>query len=102
MTQITGSVVYADVPGYPEGSVVDHILVTLTASGNAANSQSASVAPGTASVSFDNVQPDTYTASVQAFPATGAGYGTAVASNSIMVAAPVTVTLSLPASLVIA
>jgi hypothetical protein len=100
MSDLVTTVAYADVPGFPDGSAVDHVLVTLTEAGGAVLSQS--VAPGTASVSFLAVGPGTYTASVQAFPATGAGYGSAVVSNPITVAAPVTVTLSLPSTAALA
>jgi hypothetical protein len=95
MSDVTGSVSYSDVPGFPEGSVVDHVLVTLTGT-DPANTQSQTVAPGTTSVTFASVAPDTYTVSAQAFPATGAGYGVAAVSNSVVVSAPVTVTLSIP------
>ena len=97
MDEVVATLVYSDVTGFPTGSVVDHILVTLTGT-NSVNNQSQSVAPSTATVTFSTVAADTYTVSAQAFPATGAGYGTAVVSAPVTSTGPVTITLSLPAS----
>jgi hypothetical protein len=90
------SITYADVPGFPENSVVDHILVTVTGSTTPATSQS--LPPSTGTVTFPNLPADTYTVTAQGFPATGAGFGTA-ASATFTITAPATVTLSLPATL---
>jgi hypothetical protein len=80
------------------GSVVDHVLVTATASNPANSPASQSVAPGTATVTFASLNPDTYTITAQAFPASGAGFGTPV-STTIAITAVATVTLSVPTSL---
>jgi len=90
---------YADTPGFPAGSVVDHVFVMATASNPANSPPPQIVAPGTDSVTFDDLAPDTYQISAQAFPVTGPGFGQS-ATTSITIAAvgPVTVSLSLPAS----
>jgi len=94
------AIAYADSPAtYPPGSVVDHIAVTATGSapGNT-TPVSQSVAPGTASVTFASLTPDTYTITAQAFPASGAGYGTPV-SASITITAVSDISLSLPSAI---
>ena len=93
--QVIGTIAYADVPGFPEGSVVDHVLVSIINSTGGVAQQS--VAPSTASVTFDGVAAGDYTYSIQAFPVSGAGFGTPV-TGSFTVAAPATITLALPAS----
>lgn len=98
MATLTSAISYADTPGFPAGSSVDHVLVNLVDAGSGTVVASQSVAPGTGSVSFANIAPGTYTANAQAFPASGAGYGSAVVSAPFTVAAPVTVTLSLPSA----
>ena len=80
----------------PAGSVVDHIVVTATGAIVGALPPQ-SVPPGTTSVTFSNMVPDTYTFTAQAFPATGSGYGTAVSTTLTVVAT--TVTLSVPGAL---
>lgn len=92
------SVAYADVPGFPTGSVVDHITVSAVASNPANSPASQSVAPGTPIVTFVNLPADTYVFSAQAFPATGPGFGTAVTA-SLTITALGTVSLSLPSGL---
>ena len=86
------AITYAEVPGFPAGSVVDHIVATVT--GAASSSQS--VAPGTSSVSF-SLAAGSYTFSVQAADASGAFFGSPV-TGSFTITAPATVSLSLPAS----
>jgi hypothetical protein len=87
---------YAPVPGFPAGSAVDHILVTATASNPANSPAPQSVAPDTSEVTFANLAPDTYVFTAQAMPATGAGFGSPVASAPLTIVAPATVSLSLP------
>jgi hypothetical protein len=81
----------------PAGSVVDHILVTAKAA-VVSSPPSQSVPPGTTTVTFSNLTPDTYTFTAQAFPASGAGYGTAVSTT--LVVTGTTVTLQVPGTLV--
>ena len=88
-----GAITYADVAGFPAGSVVDHIAVTLTDAGGVVTGQN--VPPGTATVTFTNVAAGTYTTSVAAKSASGATFGTAV-TGTFTVDAPATVNLSLP------
>lgn len=80
----------------PAGSVVDHISVTCVGATTGAQTPQ-QVAPGTASVTFSNLAPDTYTFTAQAFPATGAGYGSPVSTTLVVVST--TVTLQIPGTL---
>lgn len=86
---------YAQVPGFPAGSVVASILATLT--GAVTPSVTQSVPPDTASITFANVPADTYTIIVAGQDASGNTFGTPV-TGSFTIAAPATVSLSLPAS----
>lgn len=92
------TVTYASQSGFPAGSIVDHITVVATASNPANSPAPQSVPPNTASVTFANLTPDVYTIVAQAFPATGAGWGTAV-STTITITSIATVSLMLPAAL---
>jgi len=98
------AVVYSKVAGFPEGSVVTNIKVTITGAATAAITQD--VAPDTADVTFANVPPDTYTFSISAIDASGNVFGTPVTTDAsgnatFVVAAPATVTLSLPSSVAV-
>jgi len=88
-----GAITYADVAGFPAGSVVDHIAVTLTDAGGVVTGQN--VPPGTATVTFTNVAAGTYATSIAAKSAAGVTFGTAV-TGTFTVDAPATVNLSLP------
>ena len=93
------SITYADVAGFPAGSVVDHVLVTCDGTVTANSQPSQTVPPGTVTVTFANLTPDTYTLTAQAFsPVSGSGYGTAV-STTITITSTATISLSLPASM---
>lgn len=94
MSTTTINVSYADVGGFPAGSAVDHITVSISAT------QSQDVPAATASVSFADVAPGDYTATASAKDATGAVLGTP-ATASFTVVAPATVTLSLPATVTV-
>lgn len=85
-------------PTFPAGTVVDHLVVSITGVTNPTVAQK--VAAAAPSVTFDNVQPDNYTYSVQAVDATGASLGTAV-TGSFNVAAPATISLSLPSAVAV-
>lgn len=89
------AITYTDVPGFPAGSVVDHIVVTVVGTANSLPNMQA-VPPGTASVSFD-LAADDYTVSAQGFPVTGPGFGQAV-TTAFSITAPATISLSLPAT----
>lgn len=89
---------YADVPGFPPGSVVAHIVVLITnQSASPPASQSQVVAPGTVTVNFDNLAEGDYSVSVQANAADGTPLGSP-AIGTFKVAVPASVTLSLPTS----
>ena len=93
---------YAPVDGFPAGSAVAAIQVTVT--GTAPGNTTPIVqtgAPGTLDVSFPLTVADTYTYSVVAIDAATPPdtYGTAV-TGSFAIVAPATVTLTLPASVV--
>lgn len=92
---LTGSYVATD--GFPPGSVVDHILATIT--GAATPAQSQAVAPGTTTITFAAVAPDTYNFTVAAMDANNNVFGTP-SSGSFTVSASTTVTLSLPSGFV--
>jgi len=98
MATLNLSVTYAPVSGFAPNTVVGSIVAALTGT-NPANNQSQSVSPGTTSVVFANVQPDSYGYSVQAFDSATPPnpLGSAV-TGTFAVTAPQTITLSLPAS----
>ena len=81
----------------PTGSVVDHITIVATAANPANNPPAQSVPPGTTSVTFSNLTPDTYTFTCQAFPSVGPGFGSAVSAT--LVVTGTTVTLQIPGTL---
>ena len=81
----------------PAGSVVDHITVTCAAANPANNQPAQSIPPGTTSVTFSNLTPDTYTFQAQAFPASGTGFATAVSTT--LVVTGTTVVLQVPGTL---
>jgi hypothetical protein len=91
------SLVYSVIAGFPAGSVVDHILVTVTGATAGATPLSQKLAPDASSVTFANLPADTYTVTAQGFPAIGAGFGTP-AGTTFTITAPATVSLSLPAT----
>lgn len=99
MSTQVASVTYADVPGFPAGSKVDHVLVSIAGS-SPASAQSQSVAPGTNSVVFSNVVPDSYTITVQAQDAAGNNFGSPVTGT--FTATDTTVTLNLPSAVTVA
>jgi len=89
------AIAYADVAGFPAGSVVAHILATITGLVTPVATQIA--LPGSATISFANVPADTYTYSVSGVDGSNNTFGTAV-TGTFVVTAPATVTLSLPAT----
>lgn len=90
---------FTNTPGFPAGSAVDHIRLEITGVATAQTSQA--VAVGVTTVNYTFPAPDTYTVTVQAVAADGTLYGSPV-STTYVVAAPVTVTLSLPSSVTVA
>lgn len=96
------AVSYAPVPGFPAGSVVAAIQVTVagTAAGNTTPIVQ-SVAPGTSEVTFALTVADTYTYSVVAVDAAVPAdtFGDPV-TGSFAIVAPATVTLALPSGVV--
>ena len=90
------SITYADMPGFPAGSIVDHIVVTVVGTVNTLPNMQA-VPPGTASVTFDLIADD-YTVSAQGFGADGTAFGKPV-STTFTITAPATISLSLPFTL---
>ena len=89
------TIAYAEVPGFPPGSAVDHILITLTDAAGTALSSSAP--PGAGSATFENLAAGDYTVRAQAMAADNSALGVA-ASATFNVPAPATVTLSLPST----
>jgi hypothetical protein len=96
MTDVTLAIVYTDVPGFPAGSVVDHIVATVTGTANT-TPVTQNAPPGTASIVFPSLPADTYTFSVGGTDAAGTVFGTAV-TGSFTITEPTTVTLSLPST----
>jgi hypothetical protein len=92
---------YAPVPGFPAGSAVAGIQVTVTGSLPGSVPIVQTVAPFTLNVDFPLTVADTYTYSVQAVDAATPPdtFGDAV-TGSFTITAPVTVTLTLPSSVV--
>jgi len=94
------AVIYANIPGFPAGSVVAVIQATVT--GTAAGNTTPIVqtgAPGVASLVFPLTVADTYTYSVAALDASSPPntFGTPV-TGTFAITAPATVTLSLPST----
>ncbi len=93
------AVTYALVPGFAQGTVVDHIACVLSDAAvppvNPPLSQN--VAPGTPSVTFANVPAGTYNFSVAGQDASNNVLGTPV-TGSITIAVPTTISLSLPSA----
>ena len=96
-TSATCTITYALVPGFPAGSVVDHILITCkgVVSGVQPPLQ---LAPGALTANYDVPVADTYTFTAQGMPLTGAGFGTPVTATLVITAAT-TVSLSLPSAM---
>ena len=103
MTDSVATITYAlSDPTFPASAVVDHIVVSIAdAALTPPVSVSQSIPPGTTTATFANVAPGTYTASAQAVDATGVALG-AAATTTFTVAAPATISLSLPASISVA
>jgi hypothetical protein len=89
------AVSYAPVDGFPAGSAVDHIAITVT--DPSAVATVINVAPDTASAPFDATIVGNYNVTAQAVAADGSVFGTPVSATFVVVA-PVTVTLSLPSA----
>lgn len=94
MPNVNFSVQFADQGGFPAGSAVDHLVLTVTGP----ESSTVNLAPNATSASVTISAAGGYTASVQAVDATGDHFGTA-AIATFSIAAPATVTLSLPNAL---
>jgi hypothetical protein len=91
----TFAISYASLPGFPAGSVVDHIRVTVT--GSATPAQSQNVSPGTTQVVFDPLAADSYSYAVDTVDPSGAVLSSRGGSFTVGTAAPPsTVTLSVP------
>lgn len=96
MSDVTFAIAFADVSGFPAGSVVSHVDLTVLAPDGASTVRSLRPDETSVTLAFDVV--GDYSATVQAIDASGALLGNpALAAFSI--SAPATVTLSLPASL---
>lgn len=91
------AITYADVPGFPEGTVLDHISVSVTDA--AGTSLTQTVAPGTGEVDFPDLQAGNYAVVVVGNDASGAALGTPVQAGFI-INGITTVTISLPSTVV--
>jgi len=102
MSQAIVTIAYSDVAGFPAGSVVDHVAVSITNTTDSPPvSSTQNVAPGTGTVTFPNLDPGSYTYSISAQDASNSVYGTAV-TGTFTISAPATVTLSIPATATVA
>jgi hypothetical protein len=91
------SIQYSDVPGFPPGSAIDHIEVTVQGAAPGAAPITQNVAPGTTSVTFNSLPDDSYTISVEAVDANNNVFGTPV-TGTFSISTVGTVTLSLPSA----
>jgi hypothetical protein len=98
MSNAVFSITYAKVDGFPAGTVVDHIAVSITdVSTTPSTTVTQNLPPDSGSATFVNVAAGDYTFSVSGQDATNTVLGTAVAGK-FSITAPATVTLSLPAT----
>lgn len=88
-------ITYGDVTGFPVGTVLSKITVSVTDPSGAVTPQD--VAPGTAEVIVTATTVGDYGFTIQAHAADGSTLGTAV-TGTFSVAAPTTVSLPLPVS----
>lgn len=100
MSNAVATLTYADVPGFPAGSVVDHVDVSIKDASGAVTTQH--VAPAATSVTFENVAAGTYTASANGVDAGGNVLGTPLSATFTISAGPATISLSLPSTLSVA
>ena len=102
MATATLTITYGDVPGFPAGTVLNAIIASLTeTSVTPPVSTSQKVPPGTPSIVFTDVDPGTYTMTVNGVDPSGAVLGSPF-TGTFTITAPTTVTLSLPASVTVA
>lgn len=91
------TIAYAQVPGFPAGTVVDHTEVTLTGP----TTVSQAVPPGITTATFTGLAPGVYIFNVFGVDASGKTLGTpvtgtfTVAAATISVSLPISVTASL-------
>ena len=98
MATVVGSLSYADVPGFPAGTAVDHIVVSVTdTSVSPTTTVSQNVAAGATSVTFADLDPGSYSYTVAGVDSSGVVLGTPVV-GSFSVTAPATISLSLPSA----
>lgn len=91
------AITYGPVGGFPLGTVLDHLRMTIT--GVSTPAQSQSVPPNTSPIVFASVPADTYTYLLESIDSTGAVLATR--GGSFTVAAPATVTLQLPGAVTV-
>lgn len=92
------AIVYALVPGFPAGTVLNHIRVTITGASTAAQSQT--VPPGNSPVVFPSLPADTYTYAVDSID----GNSNVLASKTgsfVVAGAPATISLGLPSTVTV-
>lgn len=98
MSTVVGSITYADVPGFPAGASVDHVVVSITdTSVSPTTTVSQNIAPGTASVTFANLDTGSYSYTIAGVDGSGVVLGSPV-TGSFSVTAPATITLNLPSA----
>jgi hypothetical protein len=96
MSSAVVAITYAEIPGFPAGSVVASIVATLVGTVNVTPiTQTGS--PGVTTLTFANLAADTYSYSVSGEDPSGNIFGSPV-TGSFTVTAPATVSLSLPSA----
>lgn len=90
----------APTPGFPAGSVIAGILVTLA--GTLGSSQNQTLAPTATGCAFTVSVADTYTATAVAVSAAGDTFGIAVSSTPLVVTGAATISLTLPSAISLA
>lgn len=95
MANAVFAVAYSDVPGFAAGTVLDHVAVSISdTSAIPPTVTTQNVAPGTASVTFANLDVGSYTYTITNQDAANATLGSVV-TGSFTVSAPATISLSL-------
>ena len=96
MSNAVAIIAYANVPGFPLGTVIDHVSVSVTDQNNLVTKQD--VKPGDTSANFTGLADGAYQATAQAFDGHGTGLGSP-ATASFTITSPQTVSLSIPSAL---
>jgi hypothetical protein len=95
---ITATATFAEALGFPAGSSVSAYRFTVNTGGTGTHQD---VAPGADVATFALTAPGDYVGTTQALDATGTPFGPIITSNTLTIAAPATISLSMPATMVL-